>query len=349
MLTFGIVFSLLGHGMAGVLLDRLNSWNLGKAINDSPGVMVDLRNMVESTQLNKVSRIKETTEATDAPPVPRTPALTETAPLAYEHLDAPHPIQYPPEPLQQSSLQQQVKKHPEEFRLDSESILPLEQERLVYRIILLGIPVGSAHLQATNKDGEVQITTSVRSNSVLSAVYPVNDSTDTRLVKGRYLLTRIRQQEGFFNSDIGFNLMFQERKVFWIDRLKMSSTTEPLEHLDTLDIISGFYYLRQHPLKVGQTVNLRLYDGDRSTLVPVETLRQEKLFLPGMRSAETLVVKPIFTENGFFKNNREVLIWLTDDKNRVPVKLEVTTPVGRVVAEIISSEQVLHQKQIVSH
>ncbi|MHB8058856.1 MAG: multiheme c-type cytochrome [Desulfuromonadaceae bacterium] len=53
--------------------------------------------------------------------------------------------------------------------------------------------MGSALLEASNKLGELRITTSVRSNSVMSVIYPVNDSTDTRLIKGRYLLTRIRQ------------------------------------------------------------------------------------------------------------------------------------------------------------
>lgn len=232
------------------------------------------------------------------------------------------------------------KELPEEFRLNPDSIASAEQERLVYQISLLGVPVGSALLEATNMQGELRIITSVRSNSVMSAIYPVNDSTDTRLIKGRYLLTRIRQQEGSLVSDSGFNLMFHERKTFWIDRLKMISSTEPLEHLDTLDVISGFYFIRQQSLTVGTTITLRLYDGDKSSLVPVEVLRREKLSLPGMRSAQTLVIKPLFRENGFFRNNREVLIWLTDDESRVPVRVEVTTPVGRVVAELVSSERI---------
>ncbi|OGU00126.1 MAG: hypothetical protein A2079_03390 [Geobacteraceae bacterium GWC2_48_7] len=338
LLTIGIVMSLLGHVMAGVLLDRFRSWNLGTAINDQAAVMVDLKNMAAITQPPHESLERKTKYI--APPSPHSPALPESDPSLSEQFGVPVPLQHPPEPLDQGSKQQQAQKPPEEFLLDSDSIVPLKQERLAYKITLLGIPVGSALLEASNKNGEMRITTSVRSNSVMSAVYPVNDSTDTRLVKGRYLLTRIRQQEGLMFSDTGFNMMFQERKIFWVDRLKMRSTMEPLEHLDTLDIISGFYFIRQQPLAIGKILCLRLYDGDKSSPVPVVTIRQEKLFLPGMRSAETLVIKPLLTENGFFKNNREVLIWLTDDKNRVPVRVEVTTPVGRVVAELVSSELV---------
>ncbi len=229
----------------------------------------------------------------------------------------------------------------------SGEFLGTNHEKLVYRISLLGMPVGSAQLEASNKLGELRIITSIRSNSLMSTLYPVNDSTDTRLINGRYLLTRIRQQEGSLVSDTGFNLMFQERKIFWVDRLKKSSSTEPLEHLDTLDIISGFYFIRLQPLTIGKTLTLRLYDGDKSSLVPVEIIRREKLSLPGMRSADTLVIKPTFSENGFFKNNRDILIWLTDDENRVPVRIEATTPVGRIAAELVSSERInrLEEKQ----
>lgn len=215
----------------------------------------------------------------------------------------------------------------------------MQQEKLAYQISLAGLPVGSGQLEASNKNGELRIITSVRSNSVISAIYPVDNTTDTRLIKGRYLLTRIKQREGFMQSNTGFNLMFHERKIFWVDRLQKTSNTEPLDHLDTLDVIAGFYYLRQQPLTVGTTVTLRLYDGDAITLVPVDVLRQEKLSLPGMRSAEAVVLKPTFSEKGFFKNNKELLIWLTNDTNHVPVRVEATTPIGRVTAELVSSER----------
>lgn len=225
--------------------------------------------------------------------------------------------------------------------LQANAIVPVQQERLVYQISLLGMPVGSAQLEATNRQGELRIRSSVTSNSMISAIYPVNDSTDTRLIKGRYLLTRIRQQEGPFISDTGFNLMYPERKIFWVDRLKKQFSNEQLETLDTLDFVSGFYFLRQQPLTAGDRLTLRLYDGDTTTVVPVAVLRQEQLALPGLRSAATVVVQPQFAASGFFKNNRDLLVWFTDDQHHVPVRIEATTPIGRVVAELVSSERTL--------
>ncbi|MDD2270849.1 MAG: DUF3108 domain-containing protein [Desulfuromonadaceae bacterium] len=347
LLTVCVVLSVLGHCLAGVLLERFGSYDFGKAVTAPPAVMVELKDLpvapaAVSPPVPAVSkRHIPTRVAVAAPSPPSLPQRNSSPPP--EATPLPAEQAEPPTTLPESSKQSSAplsKERPEEFRLNPDSITSAQQERLAYQISLLGLPVGSAMLEATNKNGELRIITTVRSNSVMSVIYPVNDSTDTRLIKGRYLLTRIRQREGSLVSDSGFNLMFQERKTFWIDRLKMVSSTEPLEHLDTLDVISGFYFIRQQSLVVGTTFTLRLYDGDKSSLVPVEVLRREKVSLPGMRSAETLVIKPLFRENGFFKNNREVLIWLTDDENRVPVRVEVTTPVGRVVAELVSSERI---------
>ncbi|WP_277058432.1 DUF3108 domain-containing protein [Trichlorobacter lovleyi] len=235
---------------------------------------------------------------------------------------------------------------PEDIFVKGDSIVALLQEKLGYQLSLSGVPVGSAQLEASNNNGELRIQSTIRSNSVMSAIYSVNDSTDTRLIKGRYLLTRIKQNEGLFKSDTGFTIMYPDRKIFWVDRLKKRYSNEPLESLDTLDFVSGFYFLRQKSLKIGDRFSLKLYDGDTTTTVPVIVLRREKLPLPGMRSADTLVIQPAFAESGFFRNNRDLLVWFTNDENRVPVRFEATTPIGRVVAELVSSERII---QPVSH
>jgi hypothetical protein len=341
LLAICIITSIAGHGLIITLFDRLSPFSLGTAISEPATVQVELTGSKSaktvipppaSTKRKETSRPVDTgtpPTATDIP-VPATEPAEHRQPSAAAEQPS---VAAPPDPGQ--TVQ------PDVFTLTAEHILPVQQERLTYQISLAGMPVGTAHLEATNRQGELRIISSIRSNSAISAFYPVNDSTDTRLIKGRYLLTRIRLHEGFFVSDTGFNLMFHEKKIFWVDRLKNRYSNEPLESMDTLDFISGFYFLRLQPLKIGTTITLRLYDGDTTVLVPVEVLRQEQLALPGLRSVETLVIKPTFSKSGFFKNNHDLLIWLTNDENRVPVRIESTTPIGRIVAELVASERIL--------
>jgi len=213
-----------------------------------------------------------------------------------------------------------------------------EQETLSYRITLLGFPVGSGVLEATQEKGDLKITLRVRSSMVIASVYPVDDMIETRLLGGNYIITKIKQQEGKFLGDRGFTLSLREKSVFWIDLLKQLSARETLPGSDVLDILSGLYYLRNRPLQVGQTETLHIFDSNISTTVPVEVLRRERIFLPGFRRVDTLLLHPLLKTEGIFKRAGEILIWVTDDEQHVPVRVETSIKLGTVTAELIDSE-----------
>jgi len=212
------------------------------------------------------------------------------------------------------------------------------REKLTYQISLYSIPVGIAVLEAVNERGNVRITSTVRSNAVISGFYPVDDFSETSLIGGKYIISRIRQREGSFRSDSGFTLCLPEKSVVWVDRLRKVVVTHPLDDDDVLDIVSGFYFLRNQPLKVGKVVLLNIFDSNRAAASPVEVLRRERLRLPGLREADTLVIRPALQTNGLFRRSGDILVWLTDDEYKVPLRMETTIPLGRVTAELISAE-----------
>ncbi|HEY6873698.1 MAG TPA: DUF3108 domain-containing protein [Geobacteraceae bacterium] len=216
--------------------------------------------------------------------------------------------------------------------------LSATRERLSYQISLLGIPVGSAVLEAAGRENEIRITMTVRSNGVISSVYPVSDFAESRLIGGMFIVNNFRQQEGTFRSDTGFTLCLPQRSVLWTDRLAGVVVSHPLEDDDVLDIISGFYFLRNRPLEVGKTLRLHIFDKQQSVDTPVEVLRRERVTLPGFREADTLVIRPGLPTDGFFRRSGDLLVWLTDDEFKVPVRMETTIPLGKVTAELVSSE-----------
>jgi len=216
--------------------------------------------------------------------------------------------------------------------------LSAEQETLSYRITLLGLPVGSGTLEAKQENGEVKISLRVVSNTVIAGIYPVDDLIETRLYNGNYIITKIRQQEGGFKGSRGFTLFLRDKSVFWIDLLKQTSTKEALPNSEVVDILSGLYYLRNRPLQTGKTEILHIFDSNIYTLVPVEVLRRETISLPGFKSADTLLLHPLIKTEGIFKRAGDILIWVTDDMNHVPVKVETSIILGKVTAELTNSE-----------
>jgi hypothetical protein len=219
--------------------------------------------------------------------------------------------------------------------------LATDRERLTYRISMMGIPVGSAELEAGQENGEVRITLRIQSNAAISELYPVDDRVETRHIGGNFILCRIRQREGSFRGDRGFTLFLRDKSVFWIDRLKNLSITEPLPNSAVVDVLSGLYYLRNQTLEVRKPVILQLFDSNHYAATPVEVVRRERLKLPGLREVDTLLIQPHLRTDGIFRRTGNILVWLTDDRNKVPVKVETLIPLGKVTAELVSAESQL--------
>ena len=49
---------------------------------------------------------------------------------------------------------------------------------------------------------------------------------------------------------------------------------------------------------------------------------------------DTVVIKPLMKSEGIFNKKGDVYIWLTDDKKRVPVKLESKVAIGSITATL---------------
>ncbi len=213
-----------------------------------------------------------------------------------------------------------------------------ENEKLSYLVSLQGLPVGSMDLEAKNKNGEVWITLRTKSNTALSSIYPVDDIIETRHIGGNFIITNVKQQEGSFSSDIGFTISLREKRVFWIDRTRKRYSNETVPTSDVLDTLSSFYYLRNRTLQIGKTEILHIYDGDTFAPVPIEIVRQEQIRLRNFKKVDTLLLRHVQQKGVIFKRTGDMLIWVTNDENRVPVKLKTSTQLGNVTMELVSAE-----------
>jgi len=278
---------------------------------------------------------------------PAEPKVVEPAVIVKEKTDsstrtaAPAPA--PPPPVSRHTAAAPA--IPPPLRTASE-FMSSKSEKLSYLISLLGVPVGSVELEAKNENGEVWITLRTRSNGPLSSFYTVDDIMETRHLGGNFIITKIRQQEGSFNSDIGFTIFLREKRVFWIDRLRNRHSDETIPNSEVLDTLSSFYYLRNRPLQIGKTEILHIYDGDIYAPVPVEILRQEEIRLRNFKKVDSLVLRHVKQEGGIFRRTGDMMIWLTNDENKVPVKVETSTPLGKVTVELVSAETQLFDKPV---
>jgi hypothetical protein len=107
---------------------------------------------------------------------------------------------------------------------------------------------------------------------------------------------------------------------------------------DLQDIVSGYYYIRTldfNELKAGDMIVLDAFFDKKLYNFKIRVLGREmvKTRLGKIRS---IVFAPIMPENSLFDGENSIKIWLSDDINKVPLKVKASMFVGAVEIDIES-------------
>jgi hypothetical protein len=367
-ITCCVALSILLHIVFMSVLKMFGTYDFGAPVDRPQCVMVDLASPVQAASepgdpvkpddaadpTGKAAKTVETPPLAPSPPESAPAAHPEESgpgpkapePPAADAQDVPPAAQgdreakaNPPSPITQQANARQAEPSSAGARLPS-----AQYEKLSYQISMFGVSIGSAELESKNEGLVNTITLRVRSNAATSGFFPVDDLVETRRIDGMYNVTKLRQQEGSFRSDEMFTINLLKKSVSWNDFLNGRTLKMALPSGDVLDTLSGIYHLRNLPLQVGRTETLHIYDSETCAEVPVEILRREEMRLPNLTKIATLVVRPLQKTAGIFRRTGEVLIWLTDDDHKVPVKIVTSIALGRVTAELVSSETRPHHE-----
>ena len=212
------------------------------------------------------------------------------------------------------------------------------KEKLFFDIYWLGIYVGKAILEASHDNGILRITSQAYSAPFISAFYKVEDHAESLIIEGIPVSFRIKQREGRYRSDKETIFDMSNRMVTYFNYLKGFKDEHIMKNGFTWDVISGFFYLRTQPLDIGKTIFIDIFDSNKFYKAKVEVLRKEKIEIPNRGEVSTVIVKPELQSEGLFQSKGDVLIWLTDDEKKIPVRIQTKVPVGNVVAELKDSE-----------
>ncbi len=105
------------------------------------------------------------------------------------------------------------------------------------------------------------------------------------------------------------------------------------------DILSSFYYVRTQSLYPGKVVNVNITSDGRSVDTRVIVHRKETInTIFGKK--ECLVIEPKLKQEGLFKQSGRILIWVTNDEYKIPVKLDSAITFGSFVATLTEAVNV---------
>jgi hypothetical protein len=108
--------------------------------------------------------------------------------------------------------------------------------------------------------------------------------------------------------------------------------TPPYVH----DILSAFYYARTldySRMKPGDMVQLYNFYKDKSHDLGVKFLGRQELEVEA-GTFRTIVVEPLVREGGLFKAEGRIVIWLSDDERKIPVRVNTKVIIGSIDTEL---------------
>lgn len=142
---------------------------------------------------------------------------------------------------------------------------------------------------------------------------------------------RIRDSEAIFD--------YSSDKVIYIETNPNDLTRPPRTVASTIDdetqdLVSAIYKLRHLPLAVGKTFELNVSDSGLVYKVPVKVAARERKKSVLGRKWCFRVEPDVFGENRLIEREGKMEIWITDDKNRIPVRADIDTSIGKIVVKL---------------
>ncbi len=140
-------------------------------------------------------------------------------------------------------------------------------------------------------------------------------------------------REGKYSRD--FSAFFDQRKGRAI-------TTEGSYDIPRYvnDIVSAFYLARTFDyskLKINDKIYLENFYKDK--VYPLEVIYRGKESVSVTAGTfNCIILEPVVKEGGLFKSEGSIIIWLTDDELKIPVKVKTKVLIGSIDAELITYE-----------
>lgn len=209
-------------------------------------------------------------------------------------------------------------------------------ERLVYDVGYSFIVAGEAvisvpEIQTYNGRECYQLLFTVVSTPTFSWIYHVDDRYETLMdVKGLFpwrFTQRVR--EGNYKYD--FSAAFDQRNHIATASDK-HYPIPPYVH----DIVSAFFFTRTMDFsraRPGERVWLQNFYKDSTYTLAVKFIGRQQVEVDAGRF-NCIIVEPMIQEGGLFKSEGRILIWLTDDERKIPVKVSTKVVVGSIDAEL---------------
>ena len=140
--------------------------------------------------------------------------------------------------------------------------------------------------------------------------------------------------EGGYKKHRITNFNYQTKKAYVQDFTQQKDTSVAFTNVQ--DMMSSFYYLRNidvESLKKGDEIKLDMFMDSQIYPFKLRFLGKQ-VIKTKFGKVKSLIFRPLVQSGRIFKAQESVTIWITDDANKIPIKLMASLSVGSLRAEL---------------
>lgn len=149
-----------------------------------------------------------------------------------------------------------------------------------------------------------------------------------------------KNQEGFFN---------QTKNTVLVKDYKNNSEKTISVPENVQDIVSSFYYLRNHPkidkLAVGESIVIDMFFDDEIYKFKLKYMGREDIDTK-FGTLPTMVFRPYVQSGRVFKEQESLTVWISDDDNKMPIRIKASLAVGSLKADLEGFKGLKHSFKV---
>ncbi len=133
---------------------------------------------------------------------------------------------------------------------------------------------------------------------------------------------------------------FKMKQYYTFDQFKRKVRTKKGKQFDVpvgvQDMISAFYYARTFDFsdaKPNQVYEMHIFIDNELWPLRIRYLKKERIKVD-KGTYDCMVFVPVVQEGRIFKKEEDMMVWVTDDENKIPIQAKAKILVGSVTMEI---------------
>ncbi|MEM1001385.1 MAG: DUF3108 domain-containing protein [Bacteroidota bacterium] len=155
--------------------------------------------------------------------------------------------------------------------------------------------------------------------------------------------------EGGYTKDIEIAFNHDTKTALVHNKKKDYKKTLPIEQ-NVQDMVSAYYFLRNNydidEIKEGQSIELNMFFDEENYIFKLKFLGYDTI-KTDFGKVRTIKFRPYVLAGRVFKEEESLTLWVTADKNKIPLRIKADLAVGSLRADLDAFKGLKHSFQII--